>query len=93
MLFVNISNAKLMLVYFHCSNALELIVNQTRKQISGKYFNFSPKFCLILPQNKQFDFDFGKVKIKIVNAVICGEKNQCVCATGNKLVFYFGLIS
>ncbi len=25
---------------FHCSNSLELIVIQTRKQLSGKYFQF-----------------------------------------------------
>ena len=48
---------------FHCSNALKLIVRpiQARKQISGKYFQFSPKFCLILTQNRQFDFDFCKI--------------------------------
>ncbi len=41
---------------------LELIVIQTKKQqISGKYF---PKFCLNLPQNGQFDFNFWKSKNK-----------------------------
>ncbi len=35
---------------------------------------------------------FEKVQIKIVNAVICGKKIKCERATGNKLVFYFGLI-
>ena len=77
---------------FHCSNALELIVIQTIKQLSGKYFQFFHKrFCLILFTNKQFEFDFWKSANKMVNAVICGKKIKCVHATGNKLVFYFGL--
>ena len=34
---------------------------------------------------------FEKVQIKSVNVVICGKKLNAR-ATGNKLVFYFGLI-
>ncbi len=82
-----------MLAYFTAQMHWNLLFFKQENKFQGNIFNFSQKFCLILPQNNQFDFDFGKVKIKIVNAVICGEKNQCVCATGNKLVFYFGLIS
>ena len=82
MLFANISNVKLMLVYFTAQ----------MHQFQGNIFNFSLKFCKILPQNMLFDFDFWKVQIKIVKAVICGNKIKCARALGNKLVFYFGLI-
>ncbi len=56
MLFANISNAKLMLVTV--LNILELILIQTKNQISAKYLFFE-SFFLILPQhNRQFDFNF-----------------------------------
>ena len=37
-------------------------------------FSFFESFFLILVQNRQFDFDFEKVKKKKINAVICGKK-------------------
>ena len=63
MLFANISTLSTLAHYvgiFYCSNALELIVIQTRKQISETILNFSQNFCLILSQNRQFDFVFKK---------------------------------
>ena len=81
MLFSNISNAKLMLVYFTAQMHWNWFSKQESK-FQENNFNFSQKFCLILPQNRQFDF----AKIQI-----CGKKIKCVHATGNKLVFYFGL--
>ncbi len=69
---------------FHCSNALELIVIRTRKQISGKYGNFSQKLYLIL---SQIDFDFWKSPKNSK----CGnlwQKVKCVHTTRHTLVFF-----
>ncbi len=74
MLFANISNAKLMLVYLTAQKTgIDLLFEQESK-FQGNIFNFSRKFCLTSPQNWQFDFDFWKSPIKIVNVVICGKK-------------------
>ncbi len=90
MLLATISTCKGHVGKFHCSNALELIVIQTRKQSSVKYFQFFTKVLSYFTSKiGNLILIFEKIKIKIVNAVICGKKLNAH-ATGNKLVFYLG---
>ena len=79
---------------FQYLNTLGLLFKQKKKNISGKYFIYLFLerffFFLILPQYRQFDFQFKKKPIKNVNA--CGNLWQVnEHTTGHKLVFYFGL--
>ena len=57
MLFDNISKCEAHVGIFQCSYALEVDFKQENK-FQGSILKFSRKFCLIFPQNCQFDFEF-----------------------------------
>ncbi len=83
---------KLMLVYFIAQMHWNWLLFKQENKFQGNILNFSQKFCLILPQNRQFDFDFSKNPNKICKCGNLWQKIICARNTGNKLVFYFGLI-
>ena len=58
MLFANISNAKLVLVYLTAEMHWNSLLFKQENKFQENIFNFSRMFCPILPQNMQFDFDF-----------------------------------
>ncbi len=89
--FANISNAKLMLVYFTAQMLWNWLLFKQEIKFHGNILNFSQKFCLMLPQNSQFDFDFWKSQNK--NCGNLWQTIKCALTTGHKLDFYFGLIA
>ena len=69
----------------HCSNALELIVTQTRNIYKKELFSiFHESFVQFHLKIGNFDFYFWKIQIKIVKALICGK-----CARARETNFFF----
>ncbi len=89
MLFGNISHAKLRLVYFTAQMHWNWIVIQTRTNFREIFSIFTKGLPNFTSKLANWFWFLKKVQIKIVNTIICGQKNKCPHATGNKLSFFF----
>ena len=72
-----------------CTGSGCLFKQEQENKFQGNIFNLSQKFCLILPQNKQFNLDFRKSSNKNCKCGNLWQKMKCARAMGSKLVFLF----
>ena len=77
-------NLNLICQYFKCKAHVDIfhwnwLLQKQENKFQGNIFNFSGKFCLILAQNRQFDFDFWQSPNKNCKCGNLWQKNKCAC--------------